>query len=298
MRHLACPMVLLVILLLVAQPMFVVPSDAYVTRPSVTLYNLTPSYVNIPLPMTSSRKVQFATNISVSNPSAVNLELTLTPSVDEGWDVNATPDQMTFNASGRQKVLVTVIVPGNILTGTNVQVRLEVSGWYPNMTTPMEYSTYGNIYLEQHHSYEVTFRFVKKEQYSNRIEFSVTNKGAGDEYIMPQYMVRSGTNDNIDVNFDNTYTKISPNGPPGTIIMIAQYTGSKFPMTYDLEIRFYPQASIYYMRYFVSTNLTVSFHAPDTTQQNYLFVGAIGAFVIVMVVVMVFVMRGPSKGKK
>jgi hypothetical protein len=48
----------------------------------------------------------------------------------------------------------------------------------------------------------------------------------------------------------------------------------------------------------VSTNVTVSFQRPDTTQQNYLFVGAIGAFVIVMVVVMVLVLRGPSKGKK
>jgi hypothetical protein len=291
-------MVLFVILLLIAQPMFVIPSDAYVQRPSITLYNLTPSYLNIPLPLASSRKVQFATNISVSNPSAVNLEVTLSASVDDGWDINVTPVQMTFNASGRQKVVITVTVPGDITKSSEVQVRLESSGWYPNMTMPMETSVYSTIYLEQHHSYEVTYRFLKKDQYSNRIEFIVTNKGTGDESIMPQLMITSGSDSNIDVNFDNMYLHVSPNGPPGTIIMMVQYTGSKFPKTYDLEIRFYPQSSMYWMRYYVSANLTVSFLAPDTTQQNYLFVGAIGAFVIVMVVVLVIVMRGPGKGKK
>jgi hypothetical protein len=291
-------MVLLVVLLLIAQPMFVVPSDAYVQRPSITIYNLTPSYITISLPLNNSRKVQFATNISVYNPSSVHLELTLTPTAGDDWDTNVTPEQMTFNSSGKQMVVITVTIPGNITMSMDAQVRLEASGWYPNMTMPLETSTYTSIYLEQKHSFEVTYRFVKKDQYSSRVEFSVTNKGSGPEYIMPQYMVRSGSDDNIDVNFENTYPKVSPNGPPITIAMTALYSGSKFPMTYDLEIRFYPQSSMYYMRYYVSTNLTVSFQAPDTTQQNYLFVGAIGAFVIVMVVVLVLVMRGPGKGKK
>jgi len=298
MRSLAYPAVLVVVLLLVAQPMFVIPSVAYISRPSITIYDLTPGYYNIQLPMTSSKKLQFATNISVYNPSDVHLEVTLTPSGAEGWDINVTPDQMVFNASGRQKAVVTVIIPGDVNTSTELQIRLEASGWYPNMTEPLDVSTYSSIYLEQQHSLDVTYRFVNKDQYSNRIEFDVKNKGSGNEFVQAQYFSNGYMDGNLEVHFENNFAMVEPNGPPITLVLTARYSGSAFPKTYTLEIRFYPQRHSYYGLYLVSTNVTVSFQRPDTTQQNYLFVGAIGAFVIVMVVVMVLVLRGPSKGKK
>jgi len=130
----------------------------------------------------------------------------------------------------------------------------------------------------------------------NQIDFELTNKGNAEEAIMGMCICYTN---NVVVSFTPSMSYPSMNGPPAKMSMIVQYKGSMFPMTFVLRIRFMSESQhLTGQTYFVDTNVTVSFYAPDTTQQNYLFVGAIGAFVIVMVVVMVLVLRGPGKGKK
>lgn len=302
MRHMVYPQVLSIILLLIIQVIFIMPSDADVNLPSITTQDQTPSNVWLQFPSNSSRIVRFTANISANNPGDIHIEVQLKLTVGGGWDANVIPKQMMFNKSSTQKAVITVTVPGNITMDTNVNVYLNATGQYPNMTIPLESISHSIIYLEHNHAYEVTYKFVKQNSYTNKIAFSITDKGNFDDNIVPEFL-NHASGAQADVKFDVSNTKISPNSLPGKIIMTAQYGGPDYPMNQPLEIRFYPQSSIqtrmpYGMRYFVSINITLSFKAPDKPQLNYLFVGAIMAFIIIMVVVMALVVRRSSKGKK
>jgi hypothetical protein len=291
-------MVLVVIILLIVPAIFVIPSDAYITRPRISCTDLGPSNVEVQIPMNTSKKVQFPLNISVSNPDNVDLTVSISFAVGEGWDIRVTPGQMTFNTSGWQKAMITVIVPGNLTKKMMVRVWLEVSGVYPNMTTPPEDTHFDYIFIEPHHSLAVTYQFTHKDQYLNTIEFSIANKGFAYEWIQQNFLLHNQTDDNLDANFETRSGSnfIYPKDPPSKIVLVARYKGSKFPMTYEIEVRFFPVSNI--SKYYVSFNLTLSYSAQERTQQTYLLVGTIVAFVIVMVVVMVVVLRGPGKGKK
>jgi hypothetical protein len=280
---------------MVAQPLFMMPSNAYPYL-SVSIDTFSPRTVVVEIPVDPSRHIQFLTNVSLTDPNHYPLEMNISASVGSGsgWSVSVVPEHMTFNSTGKQKVLITASPLKNFTSEYMIYVTLDAIGTYEN--TDIEATNSARIYIAHHHAIDVTFRFVKKEQYMNQIDFDLTNKGTGEDYLKSSCQCYS---DNYQISFTPFYATLSMNGPPSTISMKVQYQGGKFPMTYTLPIRFISTKSgITGNYYFVETNVTVSFTAPDTTQQNYLFVGAIGAFVIVMVVVLVIVLRGPGKEKK
>jgi hypothetical protein len=293
MRPTACLTVLLVVLLLVAQPFFMMPSSAYPYL-SLSFDTFSPRTVVVEIPVEPYRQFQFLTNVTLSDPNHYPMEVNLSATVPYGWSGSVVPEHVTFNSTGKQKVVVTAYPMKNITTENMITVYLNGFATYEN--ADISASTSARIYFTYHHAVEVTYRFVKKDQYMNQIDFDLTNKGTGPESIRPTCQCYS---DNYEISFTPSYVHPALNGPPSTVSLKVQYRGSKFPMTYTLPIRFTSSTSgMSGTYYFVETNVTVSFIAPDTTQQNYLFVGAIGAFIIVMVVVMVFVLRGPGKGKK
>jgi hypothetical protein len=204
---------------------------------------------------------------------------------------------MTFNTTGWQKAVVTVIVPGDLTKRMSMIVTLEASYLYPNMTMPIVLVDHGFINLEPHHSLELTYQFLNKDQSLNTVEFSVKNKGNAEEYLSQYYLPSySDYTLNIDFETTNTCNPVYPNGPTCKVIMNARYRGSKYPMIYNIEVVFYTEPGI--SGYTVSANITISFIALARTQQTYLFVGTIGAFIIVMAVVLAVVLRRPGKGKK
>jgi hypothetical protein len=302
MRHLVYSQVLSIVLLIIAQAIFVIPSDAEVNLPSITTQDYTPANVWIQFPFNGSRTVQFTTNISANNPDDIHIEVQLKLTVGRGWAANVTPEQMTFTTSSTQEALITVTVPGNITTISKVYVYLNATGQYPNITKSMVSNSKSIIFLDLNHAYEVTYKFIKKNSYTNKIEFSVTNTGNFEEDLTPESLFHaSGAQPNV--KFNVLSVKVSPMGLPGTIIMTAQYDGPDYPLNYPLEIIFYPTSYIqigtpYGMRHIVSINITVSFSAPEKPQWNYIFVSAIAAFIIIMAIVMVLVIRGSTKKMK
>jgi hypothetical protein len=287
-------MVPFVILLLIAPPLFMAPSDAYVPSPTISVDILSPRTIVIELPVNASRQFQFVNNVTMNDPGHIPVDVNLTIDIEDGWLATVVPEHMTFNATGKQKVVITVRALIDMTKDDVVEITFDAMGRYSGGEN--EAATTARIYITYHHAVEVNYRFVKKEQYMNQVDFELTNKGNGQEILLG--MCVCYTND-VEVSFTPFMSYPSLNGPPAKVSMVVQYRGSKFPMTYDLQIRF--RSEMFHMTgqdYYVDTNVTVSFTAPDTTQQNYLFVGAIGAFVIVMVVVLVIVLRGPGKGKK
>jgi hypothetical protein len=302
MRYLVYPLVFSIVLLIIAQAIFVIPSDAEVNLPSITTQDYTPANVWIQFPFNGSRTVQFTTNISANNPDDINIEVQLKLTVGRGWAANITPEQMTFTTSSTQEALITVTVPGNITTISKVYVYLNATGQYPNIMKPLVSNSKSIIFLDYNHAYEVTYMFIKKNSYTNKIAFSIINKGNFDENIVSESVFRvNGAQPSV--KFDTGSIKISPNGPSGTIIMTAQYDGPDYPLNYPLEIKFYPLSYNQIgmpngLRHIVSINITVSFSAPEKPQLNSFFVGAIVAFIIIMVVVMVLIVGGSSKRMK
>jgi hypothetical protein len=204
---------------------------------------------------------------------------------------------MIFNISGQQKAVITVEVPGNFtMGGLYNQVNLIGQASFFNET--VSGSITGWINITQRHDLEVTYSYVKKEQFMNQIEFIVTNKGNGVDNVDLR-CTNNWDYDNLRVTFNPYELNIEPANSSLKVDLIVKYSGSRFPKVYNLNIRFQSHGNWAdpdpYHREF---NVTVSFIAPDRALQNYLFVSTIVAFIIIMEVVMVLVIRRSGKAKK
>ena len=293
-----------VLLLLMAQPFLALPSEAQYYTPSISIYALSPSDVDIQTPTTESRTVHFTTTVHVYDPNGIHIDVNL--ALDDGpeWSTTVVPEYMSFNASGDQKVTITVIVPSGILEGRDVDIRLVGVMTYQGYTKQANSDT-AWIYLLQHYLLEVAWHPMKKEQYVNKVELTVTNKGSGpDEFRFQLQNSYLADREHINVNFGddgNYYYHANTVGQnqSSTTQMTATYSGSSFPKDFVLQVRL---TSVGAQEHNVNPSywdvyILVSFAAPDRTQQNYIFAGVISGAVIMMVVVMAALVFGSGKKK-
>jgi len=302
MRLRACPFLLFVVLLLMAQPFIALPSEGQYYSPSISIYALSPSDVDIQTPTTTNRTVTFSTTVHVYDPNNYHLDVNLGLYDGPEWPTEVVPCYMSFNTTGDRSVTITVDVPAGITQGRDVQIRLTATMSYSG-TTKQAYSDPGYIYLLQHYALELAWHPIQKDQYKNTFELTVKNLGTGpDNYFFRIQNSYETDREHIEVNFghDNYVTSLIQPNQTATVEMQAYYTGSSYPKEFVLQVRLNSMGA---QDHGMSPStwdafVQVSFVAPDRTQQNYMFAGVISAAVIMMVVVMATLAFGSGKRKE
>ena len=282
-----------VFLLLTAQPLFVLPSMAQNSTPSITIDALAPSQIDIQAPTTESKTVHFYTTVRVYNSAGIHIDVSLGLAYETGWPTEIDPNYMSFNATGDQAVTITIIVPSGLVKEMEVYINLVATVTYQGYTEKT-YAHVSRINILQYYSLDLTWHFMKKDQYVNHIEFDVTNRGSGPDYChLDVDNSYEASREHIEVNFEPTDSWLLSN-QSGQVEMKAVYSGSSFPKEFVVEVRLISMGS---HGYYKVNYITVSFIAPDKTQQTYLFAGVISAAVIIMVAIMAALVFGSGKKK-
>ena len=289
-----------VVMMLLAQPLFMVPTVAQKYPPGISIDDPKPDWYTFMAPTTSDTPVKFYTNVSILDPDGrtidVQMKAILAPNYT-AWSVVVSPASMTVSSTGKRAIVVTVVVPKGIMEGTDVQVYIMAQASYPNDT--MEADTYGRIEVTAKFSLEWSHYFTRRTQYENRVTFNITNRGTSyDAARLEIENVPYNGWSNFEFSFSPAEVSLSPNETK-QIELSVTYSGSSFPKELVVWVRL---ISIYaeghgQHPWYWETNITVTFRAPDKTQQNYLFAGVISAAVIIMVVVMAAVVFGIGKKK-
>ena len=289
---------ILIVMMLLAQP-FVLPALAQGNGPDITVMTPSPDSINLQLPLTDDVTLKFYTNVTLNDPDDLQVEADLTVTNFKGWTATVSPDHMSFKTTGKQAAIIMVVVPKTEMDGTNTQIHLLVFATFPDGSTEASTATW--VHLIQYCALQVTYQYMKKTQFDNRIEFGVTNTGTGTDYYTSIWVKDYGANLEVIFNKgDSWFTprQLEPN-ETDKVEMTAKYLGSSYPEEYIIQIRFtssqaHNQGSD---PYYWDVSVPVSFVAPDRTQQNYLFAGVVSAAVIIMVVVMAAIVFG-SRQKK
>jgi len=292
-------LLIVVVMLLLAQPLFIVPAGAQGYPPGINFESVSPASYNFVAPTTKDSTVRFYTNVSIWDPDGrtidVNLKAILSPN-ETSWSRGVSPASMTFKSTGKRAAIVSVVIPEGITEFTEVQIYLMAQASYPNDT--MEADTYAKISISPKYSLEMSYEFTRRDQYENRVTFNITNRGTGQDRAHLGQFNTYYSPEEFDFSYQ-PYTQLLMPNQTGKIEMSVKYKGSSFPKELVVWVSLY---SSYAQTHGQSpsswnTNVTVTFRAPDKTQQTYLFAGVISAAVIIMVVVMAALVFGAGKKK-
>jgi len=295
MRNIAIPYIMLVMFLLLAQPFMIAPSTAQKPKPGMSIDVFYPSFVEVQTPLDESLSITFYTNVTVIDPDNKTVEVNLNAFLYVDWAIEFTPKTMQFTSTGVKPATVIVTVPKNVSEPIEVQVHLKAFATYPNDT--METISMGWISLKPFYSIGVQYQYIKKNQNMNVIEFTITNNGNDNDNILLN--IENGIEadrEEISILLSGQNLQLEP-GSYSNVRLVAEYYGAGFPKKMDLQVSFRSiNAGMHdYSPEQWNVTVPVSYVRPDTTVQNYIFAGAIGAFIVVMIIVAVIVVRNPSK---